>query len=190
MEVQTSAAFESMASRMVQTDESGGVTVLERVRQSMVFQATILLGQGEAPEMGSAALADLSTGLPTGAAPAATEPLYPGPDPNQTPDAVSGRVLDFIRALAGGDPDRLQIMMDAAEQAFAEAEEIFGGTLPDFSYTTIDMIREGLAAMMAEFRGEAAEQQEPSAAATLELFYTAEQEQTAFSQYTAQGVVA
>lgn len=190
MEVQASAAFESMASCMVQTDESGGVTVMERVRQSVVFLATLLLDQGETPEMGLAALADLSLGLPSGAAPAAAESLYPGLDPNQTPDVVSGRVLDFIRTLAGGDPDRLQIMMDAAEQAFAEAEEIFGGTLPDFSYTTIDMIREGLATMMAEFRGEAAEQQEPSAAATLELFYMAEQEQTAFSQYTAQGVVA
>jgi len=178
-----------MASRMVQTDENGSVTVMERVRQSMVFQATVLLDQGETPDMGLAALADLSTGLPTGPAPAAAESLYPGLDPNQTPDAVSGRVLDFIRALAGGDPDRLQIMMEAAEQAFTEAEEIFGGTLPDFSYTTIDMIREGLAAMMAEFRGETPNE-EPSAAATLELFHTAEQEQTAFSQYTAQGVVA
>ncbi len=42
MEVQASAALGSKASRMVQTDESGGVTVMERVRQSMVFQSTAL----------------------------------------------------------------------------------------------------------------------------------------------------
>ena len=181
MEVQASAAFESMASRMVQTDQNGVATVVERVRQSMILQASILLDSGENPGMASLGQ------LPQGELSPSANSLYPGLDPGQTPDAVSGRILDFIRALAGGDPDRLEVMMAAAEQALAEAEEIFGGTLPDLSYQTIERVREGLAAMLAEFRGEP-EEQSPSAAATLELFYM--EEQTTYSQYTAQGVVA
>ena len=181
MEVQASATYESLAARITQTDENGVISVVERVRQSLVLQATVLLD----PDRGHSApsLAE----LPPPGQPAASESLYPGLDPSQTPDAVTGRVLDFIRALAGGDSDRLEVMMEAAEQAFAEAEEIFGATLPDISYQTMDMIREGLQAMLAEIRGEP-QSQESSPAASLELLYA--EQQTSFSQYTAQGAIA
>lgn len=181
MEIQASAAFESLTVRIVQTDANGSISVVERVRRSMVLQATVLLdrdrGQSTPP---------LSQPPRTGG-PAAVQSLYPGLDPSQTPDALAGRVLDFIRALAGGDPERLEVMMEAAEQAFAEAEEIFGGTLPDISYTTMELIRAGLADMLTEFRGEPQSEESP-AAASLELIYA--EQRTSFSRYTAQGVIA
>ncbi len=181
MEVHASATFESLTTRIVQTNQDGGVFVVERVRRSMVLQANVLLDRE-----GRQNLLQMPQ-LPPIGGPAASESLYPGLDPSQTPDAVSRRVLDFIRALAGGDSERLEVMMEAAEQAFAEAEEMFGGTLPGISYETMDMIREGLKALLAEFRGEP-ESGEVPAAASLELFYL--EQQTSFTRYTAQGVIA
>jgi hypothetical protein len=181
MEIHASATFESLTVRIMQTDENGSISVVERVRRSMVLQATVLLdpdrGQSRPP---------LSQPPPTGG-PAAVQSLYPGLDPSQTPNAVAGRVLDFIRALAGGDPGRLEVMMEAAEQAFAEAEEIFGGTLPDVSLETMDMIRAGLTDMLAKFRGEPQSEESP-VAASLELIYV--EQQTSFSRYTPQAVIA
>ena len=181
MEIQASATFESLTVRIVQTDQNGGISVVERVRRSMVLQATVLLDPA-----GGQNAQSLAQPAPFGG-PAAAESLYPGLDPSQTPDAVSGRILAFIRALAGGDPARLEIMMKAAEQAFAEAEEIFGGALPEASHTTMDMIRAGLKAMLAEFRGEPLPGEAP-AAVSLELLYV--EERSSFSRYTAQGVIA
>jgi hypothetical protein len=181
MEIHASATFESLTVRIAQEDENGSRSIVERVRRSMVLQATVLLdpdrGQSKPP---------LSQPPPTGG-PAAAQSFYPGLNPSQTPDSVAGRVLDFIRALAGGDLERLEVMMEAAEQAFAEAEKIFGGTLPDISYTTMKLVRAGLTDMLAEFRGEPQSEESP-AAASLELVYVAQQ--TSFSQYTAQGVIA
>ncbi len=180
MKVQASATFESLTMPIAQTDENGSIYVVERVGRSMVLQATVLLD----PDRGrsESLLSQLS---PIGE-PAASESLYPGLDPSQTPNAVTNRILEFTRALAGGDPERLEIMMKAAERAFAEAEEIFDGTLPDISLETMDMIRAGLEAMLAEFRGEPDSGEIP-AAAPLELLYV--EQQTSFSQYTDQGVI-
>ncbi len=181
MEIHASSTFESLTVRIMQTDENGSISVVERVIRSMVLQGTVLLD----PDRGQS-MPPLSQPPPAGGA-AAVQSLYPGLDPSQTPDAVACRVLDFIRALAGSDPERLEMMMEAAEQAFAEAEEIFGGTLPDISYTTMELIRTGLTDMRAEFRGKPQSEESP-VAASLELIYV--EQQTSFSQYTAQGVIA
>lgn len=181
MEIQASATFESLTVRIAQTDENGSIPVVERVRRSMVLQATVLLD----PDRGQSTPL-FSQPSPTGG-PAAAQSLHPGLNPSQTPGAVAGRVLDFIRALAGGDPERLEVMMEAAERAFAEAEELFGETMPAISYTTMELIRAGLTDMLAELRGEPQSEESP-ATASLELIYV--EQQTSFSQYTAQGVIA
>lgn len=48
------------------------------------------------------------------------------------------RIFDFAVKMAGDDPERLQTARDAMLKGFKEAENIFGGTLPDISYETIN----------------------------------------------------
>ena len=59
-------------------------------------------------------------------------------------EAVSKRIVDFVAAFANGDSERAQLLRDAVEQGFGEAEQAFGGRLPDISHETMDLVREGL----------------------------------------------
>jgi len=59
-------------------------------------------------------------------------------------EAVSQRLLDFARAFAGDDPERIELMRTAVTKGFAVAEEQWGGKLPQISQDT-------LAAVMAGF---------------------------------------
>ncbi|RJR17235.1 MAG: hydrogenase-4 component G [Nitrospiraceae bacterium] len=52
------------------------------------------------------------------------------------------RIFDFALKMAGDDPERLQTARDAVLRGFKEAENIFGGTLPDISYDTINKVLE------------------------------------------------
>jgi len=52
------------------------------------------------------------------------------------------RIFDFALKMAGDDPERLQAARDAVLKGFKEAENIFGGTLPDISYDTINKVLE------------------------------------------------
>ena len=69
------------------------------------------------------------------------------------PEAVAERIVDFITAAAGGDPSLLDLLIDAAEEGFGQAEAIFGGHLPDVSYQTMDLVREALAELAASLGG-------------------------------------
>ena len=54
------------------------------------------------------------------------------------------RIFNFAAAKAGDDPEKLQVVRDAILKGFKEAEELFGGKLPDISYDTLDKILEML----------------------------------------------
>lgn len=54
-------------------------------------------------------------------------------------DETSNRLVEFAKALSGGDPEKAGMLKDAFEQGFREIEEMFGGTLPDISYETYDL---------------------------------------------------
>ncbi len=58
---------------------------------------------------------------------------------NQT----SERILDFAKALAGDDPEKLENMRQAFEKGFAQAEKTWGGKLPDISQQTYDAVMKG-----------------------------------------------
>lgn len=58
-------------------------------------------------------------------------------------EETAARILDFAVALTGGDPGRIDVMRDAVERAFTQAERIFGGELPQISHDTLAAIREG-----------------------------------------------
>ena len=58
---------------------------------------------------------------------------------NQT----SSRILDFAKALAGDDPDKLEQMRSAFEKGYKQAEKTWGGELPDISKQTFDAVMKG-----------------------------------------------
>lgn len=59
-------------------------------------------------------------------------------------EQTSDRIVEFAIAMAGGDPGRLDAILKGVEQGFRDAEQAFGGTLPEISYRTYDAIREKL----------------------------------------------
>ena len=58
---------------------------------------------------------------------------------------TSQRILDFAKALSGGDPSKIDLLEEAFKKGFAMAEEMWGGKLPDISYETYDAVMKGFA---------------------------------------------
>ena len=56
---------------------------------------------------------------------------------------TSQRILDFAKALSGGDPSKIDLLEEAFIKGFQKAEEIWGGKLPDISYQTYDAVMKG-----------------------------------------------
>ncbi|QHQ60395.1 hypothetical protein Ana3638_06085 [Anaerocolumna sedimenticola] len=53
---------------------------------------------------------------------------------NQTSD----RLVSFAKALTGGDPDKIDEMIDAVKKGFEQATKTWGGELPDICKQTLD----------------------------------------------------
>lgn len=66
-------------------------------------------------------------------------------------DQTSQRIVDFAINGFGNDPAKLQEMKDAIDQGFLEAQEAFGGALPEISQQTYDAIMEKLDAFAGQF---------------------------------------
>ena len=58
-------------------------------------------------------------------------------------EQTSQRILDFARAISGGDPSRINVLRDAVERGFQAAERAWGGNLPDISQRTLEAVRRG-----------------------------------------------
>jgi hypothetical protein len=58
-------------------------------------------------------------------------------------EETAARMLDFAVALTGGDPARIELMRDAVERGFAQAERMFGGELPEISHQTLEAVMNG-----------------------------------------------
>ena len=56
---------------------------------------------------------------------------------------TSERILDFAKALAGDDPDKLEQMRSAFEKGYKQAENTWGGELPEISKNTFDAVMKG-----------------------------------------------
>lgn len=70
---------------------------------------------------------------------------------NQTSD----RIVDFAKALCGGDPDKIEEMKEAFKKGFKMAEEKWGGELPEISQKTYDAVFEKFDAWSAESAADA-----------------------------------
>ncbi|WP_321389597.1 hypothetical protein [uncultured Desulfuromusa sp.] len=66
-------------------------------------------------------------------------------------EKTSQRIVDFAINGFGNDPTKLQEMKDAIDQGFQEAQEAFGGALPEISQQTYEAIMEKLDAFAAQF---------------------------------------
>lgn len=53
-----------------------------------------------------------------------------------SPEKTSDRFLAFAQALSGGDPSKANLLMDAFKEGYKQAEEIWGGKLPEISKKT------------------------------------------------------
>lgn len=53
---------------------------------------------------------------------------------------TSERIFDFASALAGDDVDKMKEMQEAFAKGFEQAEETWGGKLPDISYETQEAV--------------------------------------------------
>lgn len=59
-------------------------------------------------------------------------------------DAVAGRIVDFAKAISGGDPSKIKELRGAIEKGFADAKKAFGGSLPEISQKTHDEVMKRL----------------------------------------------
>ncbi len=66
-------------------------------------------------------------------------------------EQTSQRIVDFAINSFGNDPEKLQEMKDAIDQGFKDAQEAFGGALPEISKHTYEAIMEKLDAFAAQF---------------------------------------
>ena len=65
-------------------------------------------------------------------------------------EQTSDRIVDFAKALTGGDPDKIEEMKEAFEKGFKLAEKKWGGELPEISQKTYDAVLEKFDAWAAE----------------------------------------
>lgn len=54
-------------------------------------------------------------------------------------ETTSDRLVDFAKALSGGNPEKAEMLKNAFIEGFKEIEEMFGGELPELSYNTYDL---------------------------------------------------
>jgi len=58
-------------------------------------------------------------------------------------ESTATRLLDFAVAISGGDPSRIDLLRDAVQRGFDQAERMFGGELPEISHQTLEAVMNG-----------------------------------------------
>ena len=57
---------------------------------------------------------------------------------------TSERILDFAKAISGGDPDKAEKMREAIKEGYESAADLWGGELPEISQKTYDAVMKGI----------------------------------------------
>lgn len=65
-------------------------------------------------------------------------------------EQTSDRIIDFAKALTGGDPSKIEEMREAFKKGYKQAEKTWGGQLPDISKRTYDAVMEKFDKMAEE----------------------------------------
>lgn len=55
-------------------------------------------------------------------------------------EQTSSRIFDFAMALSGGDPDKMDSMLEAFKKGYKQAEKTWGAALPDICKNTYDAV--------------------------------------------------
>lgn len=58
-------------------------------------------------------------------------------------EQTADRILDFAKALSGGDPSKIGVLKEAVMKGFAQAQAAWGGALPDICSATYAKVRQG-----------------------------------------------
>ena len=58
-------------------------------------------------------------------------------------EETASRILDFAVAISGGDPARIDLLRNAVQRGFDQAERVFGGELPEITHRTHAAVMEG-----------------------------------------------
>lgn len=58
-------------------------------------------------------------------------------------EEVASRILDFAVAITGGDPAQIDLMRNAIQRGFDQAERMFGGELPEITHETHAAVMNG-----------------------------------------------
>lgn len=67
-----------------------------------------------------------------------------------SPENVSDRIVEFAKAISGGDKSKFELLKGAIQDGFEAARQALGGTLPDISNKTYDLVMEKLDRWMEE----------------------------------------
>ncbi|AKL93786.1 hypothetical protein CACET_c02700 [Clostridium aceticum] len=67
-----------------------------------------------------------------------------------SPEKVSDNIVAFAKAISGGDPDKIDMLISAIEKGFKEASNMLGGELPEISKKTYDLVMEKMEAWREE----------------------------------------
>ncbi len=61
-----------------------------------------------------------------------------------SPEKLSDRLVEFAKAISGGDKDKIELLRNAIKEGFSAVEKIFGGELPEISKRTFELVMEKL----------------------------------------------
>ena len=71
-------------------------------------------------------------------------------------DQTSDRIVKFATALTGGDPDKLDSMIEAFEKGYAAAEKQWGGKLPELAQKTREAVLKKFQDLKDQYAGQSA----------------------------------
>lgn len=87
-------------------------------------------------------------------------------------EQTSDRILDFAKALSGGDASKADELLEAFKKGYEEATGAWGKDLPDISKQTYEAVEEKFAAWKAEAEGTTTETPEATVTQTPEQVVT------------------
>ena len=152
----TSATEDTASTKKVYKQDTALVNKLKadaeaRTAQLRSLVEKIMLGQGNAIGTADDIWSFLRTGnFTVDAATKAQAQADIAEDGYWGVNQTSDRIIDFAKALCGGDPDKIEEMREAFEKGFKQAEKTWGGELPDISKRTYEAVMEKFDAWASE----------------------------------------
>ncbi len=134
--------------RLKQESERVYSSMRETVRQMLKEQGlafTGATGETAAEDASEAGQAETSPAVAeTGRTPQQEAAALIGEGGALSPEKLSDTLIEFAKSLSGGDQSKAGLLRDAIKEGFRQAEEAWGGKLPEISNRTYDLVMEKL----------------------------------------------